>query len=76
MPRGVSLDPARTAAIRRTYVHQSGEPMRSNLQPFADRAAAESWSVTTLDSQHDSMLIIPDAVAAVIDEAAAGGPGS
>ncbi len=66
----VSLKNPIAAALPRTYVVQTGEPMHTILAPFEQLAQTNDWRIETLDTQHDSMLTVPDRVASLLERVA------
>ena len=66
----VRLRSPEAAAIPRTYLRQSGEPMRTILAGSEERARERGAVVEEIDAQHDSMLTHPAEVAAALVRAA------
>jgi pimeloyl-ACP methyl ester carboxylesterase len=66
----VQLRNPEAAATPRTYLRQSGEPLRTILAGSEERARERGAVVEEIDAQHDSMLTHPAEVAAALVRAA------
>lgn len=74
-PVRFGADAPSTELVPRIFIHCISDPPSSTFLPFADRArSTPGWTLHELATGHDAMLIMPDELARLLLDAAAGVP--